>query len=76
VNDCREYLARHVVAAEGGEELPKGDPVNDLETIARLYFPELKNETDALLEMHRRLVFGRGEAADLLSPRRRPGVET
>jgi len=37
VNDCREYLARHVVAAEGGEELPKGDPVNDLETIARLY---------------------------------------
>jgi hypothetical protein len=57
VNDCREYLARHIEAADQGEELPKGDPVNELETIARLYFPQLKNETEAFLDMHRRLVF-------------------
>jgi hypothetical protein len=56
VNECREYLAEHMLAAEQGQELPKGDPINDLETIARLYLPELKDETKVFLEMHRLLV--------------------
>jgi len=52
VNECREYLVEHMHAAEQRQELPKGDPINDLETIARL-FPELKDETKAFLDLHR-----------------------
>jgi hypothetical protein len=57
VNACREYLVEHVNAAYHGQELPKGDPIDDLESIARLYFPELKDEAEAFLKMHRHLVF-------------------
>jgi hypothetical protein len=53
VNECREYLMEHMHAAQQRQELPKGDPINDLETITRLYFPELKDETKALLDLHR-----------------------
>ena len=51
-SECREYLIEHMRAAQERQELPKGDPINDLETIARLYFPELKDETKALIDLH------------------------
>jgi hypothetical protein len=70
VNECREYLMEHMHAAQQNQELPKGDPINDLETIARLYLPELKDETKALFDLHRlrvhegrmlQIFFARGE---------------
>jgi hypothetical protein len=68
VNECREYLAEHSRAAYDGQELPKGDPINDLETIAVLYFPELKDETKGFLERHRLLVH-EGRKLKMILPR-------
>jgi hypothetical protein len=56
-SECREYLDQHMKAAYARQELPKGDPIHDLKTIARLYFPELKDETQALVDLHELRVF-------------------
>ena len=69
VNECREYLEEHMLAAEQGQELPKGDPINGLETIARLYFPELKDETKVFVEMHQLLVHEGRKLRTIFLPR-------
>ena len=56
VNECRTYLKRHSDAVDRGEPIPANDPLIQLETIALLYFPELKQQTDAFSLMHKTLV--------------------
>ena len=67
-----------MLAAEQGQELPKGDAkMIGLETIARLYFPELKDETKVFVEMHQLLVHeGRKLRTIFLTPGRRRGEKT
>jgi hypothetical protein len=56
VNECRTYLRHHSDAVDNGEPLPADDPLTQLETIVRLYLPELEQQTDAFSHMHKKLV--------------------
>jgi hypothetical protein len=46
MHDCGEFLEKHGAAARRAESLTDRDPLNELSTIATLYFPELSNEAD------------------------------
>jgi hypothetical protein len=46
-HECEDYLDRRLnTALEGKAAIPERDYVNELDVIATLYFPELKNEVD------------------------------
>lgn len=47
MHECEEYLdRRRLLAAEGKGGTPERKSINELDVLAALYFPELKNEVD------------------------------
>jgi hypothetical protein len=71
MHDCEAYLARHLSHAMEGKHLADRDPQGELDAIAILFFPELKNEVSAYLLAYREQIVASAtfsvELADLTS---------
>ena len=59
MHDCQEYLERQRTKALAGEPLLEENPHHKFDTIATLYFPELRKETD-IFSLHYRECIGAG----------------
>jgi hypothetical protein len=53
LHDCQTYLDQHRMKSLDGETFAERDPETDLDTIATLYFPELRNEVLAFALKYR-----------------------